>query len=48
MKKLHCKIFSDIAWDKLTAFVNENNIPKEDIVSITHSGGFYSLFFYAA
>jgi hypothetical protein len=32
--------------ERLTRFINENNIKREDILSITSSQGVYTIFFY--
>jgi len=47
MKILHVKLFPSSSWDLLVKFVNTNNIPREEILTITTDGSFYSLFFYA-
>jgi len=36
-----------IGHDELAKFVNENNIGKEDIVSITQHKDCYTIFYYA-
>lgn len=47
MKKLYVKYFYNTpAFNDLVKFVNENNIPQTDIVSITQDGSNYTLFFY--
>ena len=47
MKKIYVKYFTGGgAFNDLVKFVNENNIPQTDIVSITQDGSNYTLFFY--
>jgi hypothetical protein len=33
--------------ERLTRFINENNIKKEDILTITHAAATFTIFFYA-
>jgi hypothetical protein len=33
--------------ERLTRFINENNIKREDILVITHEQGVFHIFFYA-
>lgn len=46
MKRLQAKKFTVLSFEKLADFVNQNRIPKEDILTITTDGTFYTLFFY--
>jgi hypothetical protein len=44
MKILKSDYFS--AHERLTRFINENNIKREDILVITQAPGIYTIFFY--
>lgn len=35
-----------ISHERLTWFINENHIQKENILSITQNGGMFTIFFY--
>jgi hypothetical protein len=33
--------------EALVTFINDNNIPREDILEITQGGGYFAVFFYS-
>ena len=35
-----------VSHERLTWFINENNIQRENILSITQNGGMFTIFFY--
>jgi len=48
MKTLKSQLFTSFhPLREITAFINENNIAREDILIITEAPGSYTLFYYS-